>query len=83
MSDAVPVPCSFHRIRVMFHDGATVDYIAYEADSHFRQWVVENHYGVKESSAKWDKKWRIEVIVDLGEEFVFTPTIDQEATDGC
>lgn len=79
--ETVVVPCPFHRYRVLFSDGVVMDFIASRDDSELRRLALVTHWGDKgpESSKKKDADpRRIVGVVDLGEELVFTPTVEEE-----
>jgi hypothetical protein len=64
------IPVAIHRYRVLFGDGATVDYLAHSHNSDVRALMLDEHYGKR---AKGNHDDRIEGIVDLGVAYQHTP----------
>ena len=67
---AVCIPVTIHRYRVLYSDGAMVDYLASSDNSNIRAAMVAHKFG-----AKPDKFDRIEGVVDMGVEYVHTPEL--------
>jgi len=65
--DEVEFDLPRHRLRVMFHDGATLDVLTRCTDSRVNEFAFQHHYGHK-TSAKGDNDERIVGIADLGED---------------
>jgi hypothetical protein len=69
---ALPVP--IHRFRVLFADGALVDFLASWDTSDTRGQMLDRHYGKRPAKDRHnDPTYRIEGIAHLGQEYVYTP----------
>jgi hypothetical protein len=74
--ETVAVPVPIHRYRVLFSDGAVVDFLAGRDDSNLREHMRITHWGAKGPDSVKAKDGVTRAIVgvtDLGEELVYTP----------
>jgi hypothetical protein len=75
MTAPVPIPVAIHRVRVLFADGAVVDYLTHSTNSDVRAFMLDQHYGKR---AK-DHPGRLEAAVDLGALYEHVPTEPETA----
>jgi hypothetical protein len=78
MGDPVSVPVDVYRVRVMFSDGETVDYLTVDqGSSTLRGWALEHHYGYKsnEANAKKHPDHQIVGVADLGVVYTYMPIV--------
>jgi hypothetical protein len=68
----VCLPIPVHRFRVLFADGALVDFLASWDTSNVRAEMLDAHYGPRPKTAH-DPHVRIEGVAHLGQEYVYTP----------
>lgn len=75
MPDTISLPIPVHRFRVLFADGALVDFLASWDTSDTRAKMLDAHYGPNRAKGhdRHDPQVRIEGIAHLGEEYVYTP----------
>jgi len=73
----LPVPIA--RYRVLFADGALVDFLAYADHSGIREQMLDAHYGKRSQASKHnDPTYRIEGVAHLGQEYVYTPQVQTQ-----
>lgn len=75
----VPIPVPIYRYRVLFSDGALVDFLAYSDHSGIRGDMLEHHYGKR---TKPPAEHRIEGIAHLGQVYVHTPCMPSQPPAG-
>jgi hypothetical protein len=68
----VPLPFPINRYRVLFSDGATIDFLSYADHSGIREQMLEAHCGKR---PKDETTHGIEGIAHLGQEYVYTPAV--------
>lgn len=72
-TETVALPVEVHRVRVMFADGATVDFLTVDrGGSHMREAALKHHYGTRSPK---EQGQRIEGVADLGVEYTHTPEV--------
>lgn len=72
--DTICLPIPVHRYRVLFADGALVDFLVGRDTSDTRADMLDAHYGKRPQASRHDDpSYRIEGIAHLGEEYVYTP----------
>jgi hypothetical protein len=69
--DLVPVPIAIFRYRVLYSDGAVIDFLACREDSFVRAVMLKTHF--PKSPSKSDG--RIVGVAELGFEYEYTPTL--------
>ena len=71
----IALPVSIERFRVLFADGALVDFLTSRDTSDIRAQMLDAHYGKRPQTQKHnDPTYRIEGIAYLGTEYIHTPT---------
>jgi hypothetical protein len=68
-----PLPFPINRYRVLFSDGALVDFLSYADHSGIRGEMLEAHFGKLPAKGPKAQEARIEGIAHLGQEYVYTP----------
>jgi len=73
--EVICLPVSIQRYRVLFADGALVDFLAASGNSDVRADMLDAHYGKRPAAQRHsDPTYRIEGVAYLGEEYVHQPT---------
>jgi hypothetical protein len=77
MPEVIPLPVSIERYRVLFSDGALVDFLAYADHSGIRGQMLDAHFGPRPKSPRRgdENEARIEGVAHLGQVYVHTPAI--------
>jgi hypothetical protein len=71
MSETVPMPIPVHRYRIMFADGAIVDFLATRDGSELRDFALAHHYDTDPPYGKGAHT--IVGVADLGLVFTYEP----------
>lgn len=71
----IPLPFPVYRYRVLFTDGATVDFLAYSDHSGIRGQMLDQHFGKRPKTRPGDSLEGIAGIAPMGQVYVHTPAI--------